>query len=393
MRLVVASLLLASAFGPPSAGGAGARRRDEGRRRRRTILSSSRSSGICQNGGTSVPALTTGRHLFCLCGDAFEGAFCQTGTCASSVARGATCGKTSGCFGNIATFPDAERPKHSRRRRPPRPHAPPQRPHLSRWHRPPDPQRPPDHVSSAPSSACVRVCVCVRAHICVFPCAWARACPSPASVGDVRAAFSQEADAYRRRYGFGGGVAPVGGGHLVAGQVQREGLPLRGEFDRQLLGPDRRSLLPRRIRRQRAALPGGAGQERPQPERRPRANVPRGQNHRAPRLQQPRRKLRQRRRAAEAEIQGRRSLRPGESRRPCGVPAGAGPEAPRAGLRVRDRGLRQGEARLVVPLAVPAAGPGGPAGRRRLSARRLLRRQDQRQHVVRGPARLDPGRL
>ncbi|XP_061561540.1 plasminogen activator, urokinase b isoform X6 [Phycodurus eques] len=78
MRLVVASLLLASAFGPPSAGGAGARRRDEGRRRRRTILSSSRSSGICQNGGTSVPALTTGRHLFCLCGDAFEGAFCQT---------------------------------------------------------------------------------------------------------------------------------------------------------------------------------------------------------------------------------------------------------------------------------------------------------------------------
>ncbi|XP_061666888.1 plasminogen activator, urokinase b isoform X4 [Syngnathoides biaculeatus] len=71
----------------------------------------------------------------------------------------------------------------------------------------------------------------------------------PSGVGDVRPAFSQEADANRRRDGFGGGVAPVGGGHLLARQVQREGLPLRREFDRQLLGPDRRSLLPRRVRR------------------------------------------------------------------------------------------------------------------------------------------------
>ncbi|XP_061666887.1 plasminogen activator, urokinase b isoform X3 [Syngnathoides biaculeatus] len=78
MRTVVASLLLAWAFGPSSANGASARRPDEGRTRRQTILSSSWSSGICQNGGTSVPSVTTGRHMFCLCGDAFEGAFCET---------------------------------------------------------------------------------------------------------------------------------------------------------------------------------------------------------------------------------------------------------------------------------------------------------------------------
>ncbi|XP_054624858.1 plasminogen activator, urokinase b isoform X2 [Dunckerocampus dactyliophorus] len=61
-----------------SAGGAGSARED---RRRRTLFSSLWSSGgICRNGGTSVPSLTTGQHMFCLCPDGFEGTFCETAT-------------------------------------------------------------------------------------------------------------------------------------------------------------------------------------------------------------------------------------------------------------------------------------------------------------------------
>ncbi|XP_044035403.1 plasminogen activator, urokinase b [Siniperca chuatsi] len=36
------------------------------------------SGGFCLNGGTSVPSLTTGEHMFCLCADAFEGKHCET---------------------------------------------------------------------------------------------------------------------------------------------------------------------------------------------------------------------------------------------------------------------------------------------------------------------------
>ncbi|XP_070708182.1 plasminogen activator, urokinase b [Pempheris klunzingeri] len=36
------------------------------------------SDGICLNGGTSVPSLTTGEHMFCLCADGFEGKHCET---------------------------------------------------------------------------------------------------------------------------------------------------------------------------------------------------------------------------------------------------------------------------------------------------------------------------
>ncbi|XP_049615836.1 plasminogen activator, urokinase b isoform X2 [Syngnathus scovelli] len=81
MRRAVALVLLASIFCCSSAGGAGAGVFERARRRlpRQTLLSSSWSSGICLNGGTSVPSLTTGRHMFCLCTDAFEGTFCQTG--------------------------------------------------------------------------------------------------------------------------------------------------------------------------------------------------------------------------------------------------------------------------------------------------------------------------
>ncbi|KAM9425099.1 plasminogen activator, urokinase b [Pholidichthys leucotaenia] len=35
------------------------------------------SGGLCLNGGTSVPALTTGQHLFCLCADGFDGRNCE----------------------------------------------------------------------------------------------------------------------------------------------------------------------------------------------------------------------------------------------------------------------------------------------------------------------------
>ncbi|XP_056222002.1 plasminogen activator, urokinase b [Seriola aureovittata] len=37
------------------------------------------SGGICLNGGTSVPSLSTGEHMFCLCADGFEGKRCETG--------------------------------------------------------------------------------------------------------------------------------------------------------------------------------------------------------------------------------------------------------------------------------------------------------------------------
>ncbi|XP_050922251.1 plasminogen activator, urokinase b isoform X2 [Lates calcarifer] len=36
------------------------------------------SGGICLNGGTSVPSLTTREHMFCLCADGFEGRQCET---------------------------------------------------------------------------------------------------------------------------------------------------------------------------------------------------------------------------------------------------------------------------------------------------------------------------
>ncbi|XP_042369972.1 uncharacterized protein LOC121963793 [Plectropomus leopardus] len=38
------------------------------------------SGGICLNGGSSVPSLTTGEHMFCLCPDGFEGTRCETAT-------------------------------------------------------------------------------------------------------------------------------------------------------------------------------------------------------------------------------------------------------------------------------------------------------------------------
>ncbi|XP_005453748.1 plasminogen activator, urokinase b [Oreochromis niloticus] len=39
--------------------------------------SSQRSGEICLNGGTSVPTLISGAHLFCLCADGFEGTHCE----------------------------------------------------------------------------------------------------------------------------------------------------------------------------------------------------------------------------------------------------------------------------------------------------------------------------
>ncbi|CAN9508756.1 unnamed protein product [Ophioblennius macclurei] len=38
------------------------------------------SGGVCLNGGTSFPSLTTGEHMFCLCADGFEGRRCETAT-------------------------------------------------------------------------------------------------------------------------------------------------------------------------------------------------------------------------------------------------------------------------------------------------------------------------
>ncbi|XP_067345273.1 plasminogen activator, urokinase b isoform X1 [Channa argus] len=43
-----------------------------------TRSTSEGSGGICLNGGTSVPSLTTGKHMFCLCADGFEGKSCET---------------------------------------------------------------------------------------------------------------------------------------------------------------------------------------------------------------------------------------------------------------------------------------------------------------------------
>uniref|UniRef100_A0A8C2WFT7 trypsin n=1 Tax=Cyclopterus lumpus TaxID=8103 RepID=A0A8C2WFT7_CYCLU len=37
-----------------------------------------RSAAICLNGGSSLPALATGEHMFCLCSDGFEGVRCET---------------------------------------------------------------------------------------------------------------------------------------------------------------------------------------------------------------------------------------------------------------------------------------------------------------------------
>ncbi|KAG7215456.1 hypothetical protein INR49_003232 [Caranx melampygus] len=34
-------------------------------------------SGICLNGGSSVPSLSSGEHMFCLCADGFEGRRCE----------------------------------------------------------------------------------------------------------------------------------------------------------------------------------------------------------------------------------------------------------------------------------------------------------------------------
>jgi len=36
-------------------------------------------TGLCLNGGRSLPALATGDHLFCLCADGFEGVRCEAG--------------------------------------------------------------------------------------------------------------------------------------------------------------------------------------------------------------------------------------------------------------------------------------------------------------------------
>nr|XP_020514975.1 tissue-type plasminogen activator-like [Labrus bergylta] len=45
-----------------------------------SLLSSLESSGgICLNGGSSVPSLTSGEHMFCLCANGFEGRRCETG--------------------------------------------------------------------------------------------------------------------------------------------------------------------------------------------------------------------------------------------------------------------------------------------------------------------------
>ncbi|XP_061160436.1 plasminogen activator, urokinase b isoform X2 [Syngnathus typhle] len=97
MRRAVALVLLAAIFCSSSAGGPGAGVSERARRRppRQTLLSSPWSSGICLNGGTSVPSLTTGRHMFCLCTDAFEGTFCQT---AFSAASGADCYEGVGLY-------------------------------------------------------------------------------------------------------------------------------------------------------------------------------------------------------------------------------------------------------------------------------------------------------
>ncbi|XP_058476986.1 plasminogen activator, urokinase b [Solea solea] len=36
------------------------------------------SDGLCLHGGSSVPSLTSGEHMFCLCADGFEGSRCET---------------------------------------------------------------------------------------------------------------------------------------------------------------------------------------------------------------------------------------------------------------------------------------------------------------------------
>ncbi|XP_051927745.1 plasminogen activator, urokinase b isoform X1 [Hippocampus zosterae] len=90
MRRAVALVLLTLTFCSSSAGGAifsgqaGGREQPRRRPRRQTNFSSLSSSGICQNGGRSVPSLTTGRHMFCLCPNGFEGTFCQTGVKATT---------------------------------------------------------------------------------------------------------------------------------------------------------------------------------------------------------------------------------------------------------------------------------------------------------------------
>lgn len=46
------------------------------------------SDGVCLNGGTSVPSITAGEHMFCLCADGFEGRNCEKvkdGECYSGV--------------------------------------------------------------------------------------------------------------------------------------------------------------------------------------------------------------------------------------------------------------------------------------------------------------------
>lgn len=43
------------------------------------VLTPCVTGGVCLNGGSSVPALTTGEHMFCLCADGFEGRRCETG--------------------------------------------------------------------------------------------------------------------------------------------------------------------------------------------------------------------------------------------------------------------------------------------------------------------------
>ncbi|TNN03367.1 hypothetical protein fugu_000396 [Takifugu bimaculatus] len=84
--LAAAFAILTTAFAILTTAEAGSSR--EGRRQ--TFLSSSSSSstsflslsessgGLCLHGGTSVPSLTSGEHMFCLCADGFQGKNCET---------------------------------------------------------------------------------------------------------------------------------------------------------------------------------------------------------------------------------------------------------------------------------------------------------------------------
>ncbi|XP_028424016.1 plasminogen activator, urokinase b isoform X2 [Perca flavescens] len=49
------------------------------------------SGGICGNGGRSVPSLSSGEHMFCLCADGFEGRHCET-------VKGSHCYRSTGRY-------------------------------------------------------------------------------------------------------------------------------------------------------------------------------------------------------------------------------------------------------------------------------------------------------